>query len=37
MRLAALAVMSLLRKRYDMIAHLILNLAEPIITIRSIS
>ena len=37
MRLALLAVMSLLRKRYDMIAHQFLNLAKPIITMRSIS
>ena len=37
MRLATLAVMSLLRKRYDMIANVISSLAKPIITIRSIS
>ena len=33
----SLTVMNLLRKRYDMIAHQTLNLAKPIITIRSIS
>ena len=34
MRLALLAAMSLHRKRYDMIAFAIYNLAKPIITMR---